>query len=101
MADEQRRRPGRPPAEDRDGVKNETIYIRCEPDLVRALDEEAAAMSQAAGGANIKRSEAARVCLRRALAHRLSSSQPSAPTANVATSARKTSKPSQRTKARR
>jgi hypothetical protein len=52
-------------------VKSEAIYVRCEPELVAALDEEAEAMSKAAGGASINRSEAARVTLRRGLAHRL------------------------------
>ena len=52
-------------------MKSEAIYVRCEPELVAALDEEASAMSEAAGGASINRSEAARVVLRRGLAHRL------------------------------
>jgi hypothetical protein len=51
--------------------KEVSITIRCEPELVAAIDEEAAALSQAAGGARIARSEAARLALRRALALRL------------------------------
>lgn len=56
---------------ERRATKDSSINVRCEPDLVAALDAEAAALSKAAGGAHIARSEAARVVLRRALAHHL------------------------------
>jgi hypothetical protein len=56
---------------ERRATKESSINVRCEPDLVAALDAEAAALSKAAGGARIARSEAARVVLRRALAHHL------------------------------
>jgi hypothetical protein len=51
--------------------KEGSITIRCEPELIAAIDAEAAALSKAAGGARIARSEAARLALRRALAHQL------------------------------
>ena len=47
--------------------KSSSINVRCDPDLVAALDAEAARLSKAAGGANITRSETARLVLRRAL----------------------------------
>src|SRR5262245_56723354 len=54
-----------------DEARKGVLYIRAEPELIAALDKEAQAISKAAGGLYVSRSNAARVVLRRALAHHL------------------------------
>lgn len=54
-----------------DETRKGVLYIRAEPELIAALDKEAQAISKAAGGLYVSRSNAARVVLRRALSHHL------------------------------
>lgn len=65
-------------------AKSSALYIRTEEDLLRALDEEAAAMS-AQTGLKVSRSDIARLILRRGLAHRLEPAPP--PPASLASPA--------------
>ncbi len=54
--------------------EKEVLYVRAEPELIVALDKEAALISQRAGGLYVSRSAAARVVLKNALAHHMGES---------------------------
>jgi hypothetical protein len=51
--------------------EKDILFVRVDPELIEALDKEAQAIGKAAGGLYVSRANAARVVLRRALAHHL------------------------------
>ncbi|WP_437586767.1 hypothetical protein [Sorangium sp. So ce1000] len=59
--------------------EKEILFVRVDPELIEALDKEAQAIGHAAGGLYVSRSNAARVVLRRALAHHLAPEPSPAP----------------------